>query len=515
MVNREAAREALAQAKTELDGNPLEAWRIVTSWMKRIQQTGDPILLCDAWDVSGLCHAHFGRDLEANRCFEQAARHADESQDMERVCRSRKNLGVSLTNMHATHHALRCFLEAREIALREGFHLLAAQAENNIAVIHNQNGNHEAALEIFLRLLDETPALGLSETIARYNVVETLLALGSLDRVAVQIRAGRLYARQEGKLLLLDGFTVFSGILFRRRRKFGAAAECLEKAVMRCRTAHLVEESVKASSELILLYRETGDMERMMYHCHETISFGKTVGMMEETARAYEMLIDGFRSFRDGTSAWEASRAYAVFLMEREAHDAIRTRILLEMELDLFDHGRARRRLERELAIDPLTGLDSYRVMAQKVAERRHRLKGPSAMLFLDLDNLKTVNDTFGHGVGDRLILAFAREISTALPPEGVATRKSGDEFVLYLPQTDRSEAAIFAEAFLRSAAVPRQVGTAQIGLYCSIGIAIDVDGTRSVAWLTDQADLAMLCAKRNGRARVEFARMQPEGGGT
>jgi len=231
MVTREAARNALSQAKLLLLENPLEAWRIVTQWIKRIQMLGDVCLLCDVWDLAGLCHDHFGRDLEANRCFEKAARFADESQDMERICRSRKNLGSSLITMNAMHHALRCFLEAREIALREGFPLLAAQAENNIAVIHNQNGNREAALEIFTRLLAETPALGLSEAIARYNLANTQLLLGELDDVARQIRLGKACARREGKSLLVGCFTVLSGMLFRRRRKLRIAAACLEKGL--------------------------------------------------------------------------------------------------------------------------------------------------------------------------------------------------------------------------------------------------------------------------------------------
>ncbi len=513
MVNREEARSALSQAKALMNENPLESWRLVTHWIKRIQSLGDMALLCDVWDLAGLCHDHFGRDLEANRCFEKAARIADETQDMERISRSRKNLGVSLMAMNATHHALRCFLESREIAMREGFPLLAAQAENNIAIIHNQNGNHDAALEIFSRLLAETPALGLSEAIARYNLADTLLMQGSLDEVARHIRLGRACARREGRPLLSGGFSIFAGMLFRRRHKLRIAARCLEKGIGRCRGSHMPVESLKGASELILLFRETGETARMMHYCRETISFSKSVGIMEETSRAYEYLIDALRAQGEFMDAWEVSREYALFLMERDAHEGVRVRVLLDMELDLFDHGRVRRRLERELAVDPLTGLDSYRVLEQKVAASRQRFQGPAAMLFLDLDNLKTVNDTYGHGAGDRLLLAFAREIHAALPANGIATRKSGDEFVLYLPQTDRQAVSDFAETFLHAASIPRPVGEVRLALNCSIGIAFDPEANLSVATLTDRADLAMLSAKRNGRGRVAFARTDGEGG--
>ena len=506
MPLRDSAVEALRHAENELDSNTLESYRIVMGWMDRIREVGDTGLLCDAWDLLGLCHYQFGRDLECNQAFETALGYAEETGDPERVCRVRKNLGVSLLQMNASHHALRCFLDALHLARLHGYVKLAAQIENNIASIHILNGNDEAAREIYERLLVHVEAYGLSPAIAHYNMTDVLLRLGELDAVASHIREGKRLAAVENRQVLLAGLSCFAGLLFRQRGHLKSARICLEKSVPLCRSMHLHEEGVRGSLAMVFLEQEAEDAKAVIHHCRETITYGKSVGMLEEATRAYECLVDGWKRLGDDNAAWEASREYGLFLMEREAHERMRTQVLMDMELDLLEHGRARRRLETELAIDPLTGLESHRMLEKRMQAVRQTLQGPSAVLFLDLDNLKEVNDRFGHAAGDHLIMAFSRLIRELLPEDGIATRKAGDEFVLYLPQTNGEEALQFAERFLMAASVERPVGEYVLPLCCSIGIALDPECRHGSSLLTDRADLAMLCAKRNGRMRVEFS---------
>lgn len=506
MPHRESARKALRRAEAELVGNALEAYRIVMEWMDRIRDLGDPVLLCDAWDLTGLCHHQFGRDLESNEAFEMAIGYALETGDPERICRVRKNLGISLLQMGATHHALRGFLEALHIARQHGYVKLAAQIENNIASIHNLNGNLEAARDIFARLLVHAQAYALSPAIAHYNMADVLLRLGEFNKVAHHIREGKRQAVLEKKQMLKPGFTCLAGMLFHQRGKLAAARICLEKGVPLCNAANLHDEGVRGSLALVRLEQESGAITAMISRCRETITYGKSVGMLEETTRAYELLVDAWKLLGDGMSAWEAAREYGLFLMEREAHELTRSRILMDMELDLLDHGRVRRRLENELSIDPLTGLESYRVMDRRMQGVRREQPEPGAMLFLDLDNLKAVNDQYGHAVGDQLIMSFSRFIREQVPPTAIATRKSGDEFVLYLSQTGEDEAIRFCERFLALAAKKRLINEVWLPLSCSIGIALDSEGRCSADQLTDVADLAMLEAKRNGRMRFAVA---------
>ncbi len=453
--------------------------------------------------------------LDATYAFEKALLFAGETGDKERHCRYQKELGVALMQLKAYHIALRCFLDAREIAVREGYLLLEGQADNNIAVIHNINGNYEAARVIFTHLLEHVDEMGLSRAIAHYNLADVNLMIGDLDKVAPHIRAGCQAAVREDRQNLRAGFSMFFGMLMRRRHRPLFAGPQLERTLIQCKENHLNEEFVRCSYELVQYYGDVGDFVQMMRHCRETIDAGMTFGMMDEAVLAYERLIAAHRARGDGTAAWEASRGYAAFLTQNEAHDAMRTRLLMEMELNRLDDGRIQRRLERELAIDPLTGLDSFRVLNEKIHISRRHTQAPSVVLFLDLDYLKHVNDTHGHGVGDKLIMAFAREIRNALPPGGIATRKSGDEFVIFLPDTEESTAFQFAESFLKSAANPRDIGNVLLPLACSIGIAPDPGNASDPDLLVERADLAMLEAKRSGRSRIAVARDACAGGGT
>ena len=506
MPSVESARQALERAQTDLVTNTLEAYRLVMDWMERIRTLGDPALLCDAWDLLGLCHHHFGRDLESNEAFETALGFAEELADPQRICRVRKNLGVSLMQMGATHHALRSLLEALRLARQHGYVKLAAQVENNIASIHNHHGNHEAAREIFSRLLVHAQAYGLSVAIAHYNMADVLLRLEAYNLVAPHIRVGKRFATLENKQSLLPGFSCLAGILFYHRNRPNSARHCLEKGIAPSLEGEIHEEGVRAALVLARLELASGNMGTAIDRCRETISYGRSVGMLDETARAYELLVDAWKLLGDGTAAWEAAQEYALFLMEREAHELTRSCILMDMELDLLDHGRVRRKLENELSIDPLTGLESYRVMDKRVETLRQQCPEPGAMLFLDLDNLKEVNDRYGHAIGDQLILAFSRLIREQAPKNAVATRKAGDEFVLYLPGIGEAEAGLFCEHFLAQAARKRQIEDVHLPLSCSIGVALDPSGGRDAGSLTEQADLAMLQAKQLGRMRYVIA---------
>ena len=518
MTDWEMASAMLQKADAELARHPQESYQSVQEWLLRHDGKANAAFLGDAWDLTGRYHNMFGRDLDANHAFEKALRFAGEAGDKERHCRYQKNLGIALMQMKAYHIALRCFLDVREIAVREGYLLLEGQADNNIAVIHNINGNYEAARVIFTHLLEHADEMGLSRAIAHYNLADVNLMLGDLDKVAPHIRAGCQAAAQEGRQNLRAGFSMYFGMLMRRRHRPLFAGPQLERTLNQCLENHLNEEFVRCSYELVQYYGDIGDLGQMMRHCRETIDAGKTYGMMDEAVLAYERMIAAHRARGNDIAAWEASREYAAFLTQREAHDAIRTRLLMEMELNRLDDGLIQRRLERELAIDPLTGLNSFRVLNKRILSSRSQIHAPSAVLFLDLDYLKQVNDTHGHGVGDKLIMAFAREIQNALPPGGIATRKSGDEFVIFLPDTDESSAVHFAESFLKNAAMPREIGSILLPLACSIGISTDQGNAMEPDLLVEWADMAMLEAKRSGRSRVAVAHGAHDahvGGGT
>jgi diguanylate cyclase (GGDEF)-like protein/PAS domain S-box-containing protein len=157
---------------------------------------------------------------------------------------------------------------------------------------------------------------------------------------------------------------------------------------------------------------------------------------------------------------------------------------------------------------DSLTGLPNRvllldRLEAALARTRRH----PSflAVLFIDLDRFKTVNDNLGHDAGDRLLALIARRLLDTVRPSDSVARIGGDEFVAILPDlAGLHEAHQIAERLLVEVAEPVDLGEGKLVITASIGVAGAEDGAASASELLRRADFAMYSAKDRGRARVE-----------
>jgi diguanylate cyclase (GGDEF)-like protein len=169
----------------------------------------------------------------------------------------------------------------------------------------------------------------------------------------------------------------------------------------------------------------------------------------------------------------------------------------------------ARRVLEARLTYqayhDPLTELANRRrfVEATTAALAARKAPGSLAVLFLDLDDFKTVNDGFGHAAGDELLAAVADRIRSGVRETDVAARLGGDEFgVLLTGVPDASYAIETAERLLATFDAPIEVAGQTTTAGASIGIALDTAGTIAVDDLLGQADIAMYRAKAQGKGR-------------
>jgi diguanylate cyclase (GGDEF)-like protein len=160
---------------------------------------------------------------------------------------------------------------------------------------------------------------------------------------------------------------------------------------------------------------------------------------------------------------------------------------------------------------DPLTRLPNRsfwteRVRAQVVTASRHREQ--FAVLFLDLDQFKTVNDSLGHAVGDLLLSAVATRLQAMLREEDLLARQGGDEFVALLPRLPRVEdAAVVANKMIQTLRAPFVVEGHELSVSVSIGIALYPQDASSADTLIKQADLAMYSAKESGRNAYRFFR--------
>jgi diguanylate cyclase (GGDEF)-like protein len=161
---------------------------------------------------------------------------------------------------------------------------------------------------------------------------------------------------------------------------------------------------------------------------------------------------------------------------------------------------------------DALTGLANRTLFHDRVTHVLDRLRGRSpqrvAVLFLDVDHFKLLNDRFGHSRGDEVLQAIAERVRGAIRPGDTAARLGGDEFAILLEEVDGMGTAVtVAERLLESFLVPVELGDNSPRVGASIGIALSGSGKDTADDLLRNADIAMYAAKAAGRGRVEIFR--------
>ncbi|MHB1469535.1 MAG: sensor domain-containing protein, partial [Solirubrobacteraceae bacterium] len=155
---------------------------------------------------------------------------------------------------------------------------------------------------------------------------------------------------------------------------------------------------------------------------------------------------------------------------------------------------------------DPLTGLPNRVLLLDRLALALARPQANVAVVLLDIDNFKLVNDSLGHGAGDELLVEIAPRLQSALRPGDTIARLGGDEFVVLLePIGDERAAARIAKRILAAFERPFDLGAGELFAHVSLGIAIAGTTERHPTALISDADAAMYQAKARGRARYEI----------
>lgn len=163
--------------------------------------------------------------------------------------------------------------------------------------------------------------------------------------------------------------------------------------------------------------------------------------------------------------------------------------------------------------IDPLTGIANRRAFleeAMALGQRPEAARRPVAVLLADLDHFKSINDSYGHAVGDHVLQVFAEVASSKLGPCDLIGRLGGEEFSIVLYDAGREKGLAIAErirlSFENAAA---DINGRPVGGTVSMGMVVSDDGLLDLPALLAQADEALYCAKERGRNRIEFASLK------
>ena len=223
--------------------------------------------------------------------------------------------------------------------------------------------------------------------------------------------------------------------------------------------------------------------------------------IMREQGEVHEFESQVYR--RDGGIIWIAENARAVRGAEGEV-------LYYEgMVEDITDRKTYQHRLEWQATHDSLTGLANRVLLQERLELAIHRAAADDAqvaVIFVDLDHFKLINDTMGHAIGDEMLRTLARRLRLCVRGSDTIARHGGDEFVLVTgcgrgPQP----AARVIELLVQAIAEPCQLAGREYRLNCSVGVALYPGDGRTAETLLKHADSALYRAKANGRNNVQF----------
>ncbi len=201
----------------------------------------------------------------------------------------------------------------------------------------------------------------------------------------------------------------------------------------------------------------------------------------------------------DGSVVW------ALFSAAVVAGDDGRPALLIAQVVDLTGRKEAEDRLAHMALHDDLTGLPNRALFLDRTCRALELRRRGVALLFLDLDRFKVINDSLGHQAGDRLLRATADRLAEAIRPTDTLARFAGDEFAVLCEEVASVEDAVgVAGRLITCLQRPVALGTSEVVVSASVGVAMPRGKETSADMLLRDADAAMYLAKDRGRGRVE-----------
>ncbi len=424
---------------------------------------------------------------------------------------------TSLCNLGGYHHDLYNLDDARvltEQALREArtaqARPIVATAAVNLILIRHAAGDMAGARSMVDFLLSHPDEL-MPGALDRFTLQLALahLGVGELDAAERYLEAGAVAAISDG-----DGMTMWAWLRARcllERGHAGAAREVAEQILAERQQRRLSDQPY----ELMELHRTLADA------CERLQDWRAALACVRHAQALYEQLVG--RSARARFVALQVS--HQVERTQRERDRAVSSQRSAEndrrrlaelntaLQTQIAETERLTAQLREQTLRDPLTGLHNRRYLfetAPTLLELARRQSKPLAVVVMDLDHFKLINDTYGHAAGDAMLKRFATLLQQTLRRSDLLVRHGGEEFVAVMPETDGPQAeALLSRLLAAFQAQPADTGPGRrrtpSGSF-SAGIALFPRHGHTLEQLLTRADRALYAAKHRGRARIEHA---------
>jgi diguanylate cyclase (GGDEF)-like protein len=431
--------------------------------------------------VNGIAtiYNRMGDFAQAQRYFEQAARAQLAAGLQREAVVSLYNLGRTHENLGEWEAAQRTYLQVFELAREIDYPRGEAYAQRGLASVHNARGEWSQAIE-------------------RLSVAEKLAAATPDERLRAQLALVRGVAQRELKRTAESIATL------------GGALATFEKA-------EALADVAATHAALAVARADLGDWRAAYEHQRALKEVTDRLHARQLDQRFMTLKVEFDTAAREQENALLLrEKAATEAALEQQTHAgrlkvvAITLAALLALILGLLAWRQRRTsRTMRTLAMtDELTGLPNRRAVLARLAELLDSGKA-CAVLIVDVDHFKAINDQHGHLVGDEVLCAVAGVVANLLRPPMVGGRLGGEEFLLLLPETQPDAALQVAEQ-VRAAVAGIEMSRWYTGqpLTVSAGVAIAHPGPGGVADALRRADEALYAAKAAGRNRVHAGRL-------
>jgi diguanylate cyclase (GGDEF)-like protein len=462
--------------------------------------------------TQGYCLDHLSRYSEALTTSLKAIELASQLADRRLIASIDNVLGSIYWRLSDYSSSLRHYLHGLELIQTDPDPELEIYLVQGLGILHYEMKEYEEALKYFKRSIESIitddvagQAMGLN------NIAYTLHSMNDNQQALVYaLKAVEIFSTESYSVGKIEAFHTL-GSIYIELDHIESAFYYFDESL------HLAEQNqnrlltISALLGICQVHQIRGELEeaerkllKALQISYEINSLSSQCSVSEQLSKLYKQM----GNYQAALEHYEAFHAVYVQLVNKESERRLHnTQVLLEVEAI-----QKQANLYRALAAtDALTGLLSRREffeLGTNVMDQAHRRHAPISLMMIDLDNFKSVNDQYGHTVGDEVLTVIAKRLKNTLRQDDLAGRYGGDEFVILMPDIGLQGCRRIAERCHNALVdLPIDVNALTIWMNVSIGIAaLTSNKILSLEALIEQADKALLTAKKNGRNRIVTA---------
>ena len=420
---------------------------------------------------------------------------------------------------------------AQKLAQEIGDRALEADILNNLGLVYKRSGNYDLAYTVYNESLTLYRALGDQLRVSKVltNIALAYALQGEYDLALASVNES---LRLDINDPIINGYTFLAlGQVYAGTKQFAEALRYLQQALQIANKRDLEQLSQTALYTMGQIYLERQEPDLAISHLQMALDRAKEIESNLSRFRCHEILS---KIYEDQGDLHQALEHYKQFHTIKEAvfndknisrlqflqihHQAELSRREVEiyqlrnveLEQEIIERKRLQDELFQQATTDVLTGVANRRhfmELAQEEIVHANRLERPLALVLIDLDDFKQINDTYGHEAGDQVLIALAKTCLEHIRDRDIFARLGGDEFVLLLPNAHCEQAEkIVARIRQMLMNQPLDLRNKTISVPISSGITKLSGKQDTLEVLLRRADQALYQAKAAGKNRVSMA---------